>query len=174
MIGKVVHFSEQTDSINFEFLPEDMVDLHKVRIGPNTKHDLLPALTQLSSLPHRIDAGTKICCFGAQRRGTAGIVKYRFNRNDHEVLLQNDIGIDSFGPNGDGKKMIRPDGDCGMITWTNRGIPWLYIMRSLVSVMMKVLQTTSTDHGECHLSLSMQPTINTLASMFRPRRLNTK
>jgi len=125
IIGNVVHLSETTDSMIFEFQPHVKVDLHKIKLGPTIKHDLLPALTNWSSASGKINTGTKICAFGAQRRGTASIARSIFRGNDHPDLLKSDVGIDSFGPDGFAKKIISHGGDCGMIYCDEQGNPLL-------------------------------------------------
>lgn len=93
--------------------------------SPTPHHLVIPDWTKIGIVDSR-SAGTVICGYGAQRRGTVGRVSGRCTFV-HGVVNRADIGIESFDPNGieqPGSKQISHDGDCGMIYLDEQGNPW--------------------------------------------------
>jgi len=99
-IGVVVAVSFGIDSLLFELEPDIKVELNTIRTSHDTKFTL--DLSSYAAPPCDADCGTRLCGFGAQRRGTVGeFSKIWSGRRDDYKLLKHDIGIMSLIPHPD-------------------------------------------------------------------------
>ena len=115
-VGEVVSLDVINDSMVFKFLCNVQVNLYKINLGSSTNlhHLRIPDWSEIGGL----SVGTVVVGFGAQRRGTKGVITVRCQHADH-VLNRSDVGVES-----DTGTMLTDDGDCGMLYLDEYGTPW--------------------------------------------------
>ena len=131
-IGTIVSIDRSTDSMIFEVRAEIHIEPRVVQVGKGqtaTISEEAISIPLSTNVPTSSQLFTTVVGFGAQRRGTTGRVVSQIGSSEAaEPILEEDLCIQSFDPNGQGQaneqNPLTDNGDCGMLLLDIYAKPW--------------------------------------------------